>query len=257
MSYHAAFDLDLPLALQGQLVDAFDRLEEGVLDEKTLGTIKPDQGVYNLFLRHQLVYVGKADSLRNRLRRHFLKISGRTNIAIGEMGFKCLYVGDNWTPLAPEEALITYFKARSKGECEWNGNGFGPNDPGRKRDETEIKEEHFDGQFPIRHDFPCDWIVAGSHDVLDVLVKMKDNLPFLLRYERERVGGKEVHYTKGHPDYRVAKVTLPDAGMPAHRILAAIVAALPTGWQATRFPHQLLLYKEKGKTYPHGKIIAP
>jgi len=101
-----------------------------------LSHLKGNQGVYKLFHNDVLVYVGKADNLPKRLGEHLTKIKGRQKIAVEEMGFKCLYVGKTWTPLAPEEALIKHFKATGEGQCEWNGNGFGPHDPGRERETT-------------------------------------------------------------------------------------------------------------------------
>jgi len=44
-----------------------------------------------------LIYVGKADSLKRRLGEHRRKISGRQNIDVAEMGYKCLFVHPNWT----------------------------------------------------------------------------------------------------------------------------------------------------------------
>jgi hypothetical protein len=245
MAFHAPFDLDLALALKEQLVEAFDRLDVGPFDDVSIGQIAKKQGVYKLFYNGGLVYVGKSDVLQRRLGEHLTKIKGRHNISPKEMGFKCLYVGPNWTTLAPEDALIKYFKAKGEGQCEWNGNGFGPHDPGRERETTGKPAEGFDATYPIRHDWPCDWIDAGEWNVLKLLISLKDGLPFLLRYEAEAKS-----YRKGHRDQREATVKIPAKGMPADKMVALVAAAMP-GWQATRFPSHLILYKEARK-YDNG-----
>jgi hypothetical protein len=43
--------------------------------------------------------------------------------------------------------------------------------------------------------------------------------------------------------------------MTATEILRLIAQALP-GWQATKFPSHMILYKEQ-RTYAHGKTIWP
>jgi hypothetical protein len=250
MPFHASFDLDLALALKEQLVDAFENLEIGPLTRESLAQLEGKQGVYKLFHKDVLVYVGKADVLPRRVGEHLTKIEGRLNITAADMGFKCLYVGPNWTTLAPEDALIRYFKTLGEGQCEWNGNGFGAHDPGRERETTNKPADGFDSKYPIRHDWPCTWIDAREWNVLQLLIALKDNLPFLLRYEAESSS-----YKRGHPDHRAATVTIPASGMAADKILALIAAAMP-GWQATRFPSCMILYKES-KVYTYGVKLLP
>ena len=43
--------------------------------------------------------------------------------------------------------------------------------------------------------------------------------------------------------------------MPAEELLKLITQNLP-GWQATRFPGHMILYKER-RAYDHGKVIWP
>ncbi len=252
MAFHAPFDLDLALALKDQLVVAFSGLSLGAFDAATIGQVSTEQGVYQLHHKGTLVYVGKADKLRNRLMQHHTKIGGRQNISATDMGFKCLYVNKNWTTLAPEDALIKFYKDRAAGDCEWNGNGFGPNDPGRERETTNKDPDGFDAQYPIRHDWPCTWATAGDWNALDLLIRLKEELPFLLRYQTDKSGGAG-HWKKGHPDQAAAKVTLPRAGMPAAEILSLIAKAMP-GWQATRFPSHMVLYKES-QAYRFGVTL--
>jgi hypothetical protein len=255
MPFAVDFDLDIPQALAHQLVTAFTKVDLGPLSQSNVDTLdKGKQGVYQLFHMKKLVYVGKADNVRGRLNDHLQKLSGRRGINIADMGFCCLYISRNWTALAPEETLIKHY--RKLGLAEWNGMGFGPNDPGRQREETEKPEDNFDTRFPIKDDWPCDFVSAGTWDVLQLLVVLKRNLPFLLRYETdaERTGSdKKAHYTKGHQDFAGKTVQVPRAGMAVNDLLKLIVNELP-GWQATVFPGYVTLYRET-RDYKHGKKL--
>jgi hypothetical protein len=73
---------------------------------------------------------------------------------------------------------------------------------------------------------------------------MKRELPFLLRYQQPSA------------DYEGVSVTVPNAGMAATELLRLIAAALPTGWQATRFPSHVILYK-KIREFQYGVTIYP
>jgi hypothetical protein len=180
------FDLDIPAALKDQLVREFERLTP-----RPLGEVRPygeldiadEPGVYGLMHQGKLVYVGKAGSLADRLRQHAYKIMGRQNLAIADMTCKALRVNPNWAAYAPEDILLRHYRALRPPACEWNGNGFGPHDPGRERETTNKPPDGFDALYPIHHDWPCAWIEAGEYDVLDLLIRLKENLPFLLRYQ--------------------------------------------------------------------------
>jgi hypothetical protein len=249
LAFFAHFEINLVQALAEQLVDAFADLEEGALTMGHITEVPTEQGVYHLFRTGLLMYVGKAENLRSRLTQHREKISGRRNIDVDEMGFKCLTVHQNWTALAPENSLIEHYKTQA-GVCEWNGNGFGIHDPGRNREETNQDPEGFDSQFDIRDDWPCTGIQAGEYNARELLILLKHELPFLLRYQT-----KKKHYRSGHEDYDDMVVVVPQAGMPAGELLRLIAQCLP-GWQATRFPSHLILYKEH-RNYTYGTIIWP
>jgi hypothetical protein len=195
-----------------------------------------------------LVYVGKADS-KKQLGEH-RHIRGRLNIDVADMGFKCLFVHPNWTTLAPENSLIKYYRHAGEGECAWNGNGFGPHDPGRERETTNKAPDGFDAQYPIRQDWACDWIKAGDMNAAELLNAIKGGLPYLLRYQTARQKSQEPH-----ADYQALTVTVPQDGMSAHCLLRTIAQAL-IGWQATAFPSHMILYKEH-RSYTHGQIIWP
>jgi hypothetical protein len=163
---------------------------------ETLELVPTSQGVYHLFRNGVLVYVGKADNLRSRLKQHRFKIMGRQNVDIGEMTFTCLTVHRNWTAFAPESSLLSHYEQQAGNLCEWNGNSFGPHDPGRDRETTNKAPDGFDAQFPIRDDWPCVGVTAGDWNVRELLIEMKEELPFLLRYE-----ATNKKYRQGHPDY--------------------------------------------------------
>jgi hypothetical protein len=138
------------------------------------------------------------------------------------MSFSCLTVHKNWTALAPEESLIKRYREQSYEVCEWNGVSFGPHDPGRDRETTNKDTEGFDVQFPIRDDWPCDFVDAREWNVRELLIRIKKGLPFLLRYEA--VNKK---YRKGHPDYNNLVLTVPAAGMPVSELLRLVTRNLP------------------------------
>lgn len=93
--YQAKFEIDIVFALSDQLVTTFDKLKVGPFDSGTLEKLGAEQGVYLLYLDSEVVYVGKANNLRNRLSQHHAKFGGRKNIDLDDMGFKCLYVHRN------------------------------------------------------------------------------------------------------------------------------------------------------------------
>ena len=249
MPFFSHFEIDLVAALAEQLTSAFDGLEPGSLNEENLALAPTDQGVYHLFRNGILVYVGKADNLRRRLSEHHFKIMGRRKIDIGEITFTCLTVHKNWTAFAPESSLIGYYKQQPGNLCEWNGNGFGPHDPGRDRETTNKAPDGFDSQCPIRNDWECTFVDAREWNVRELLIAMKENLPFLLRYEAENK-----NYRRGHPDYNNLTISVPRPGMSVSELLQIITQRLP-GWQSTRFPSHMILYKES-RDYTHGTLIC-
>jgi hypothetical protein len=240
LAFFAHFEIDLVAALAEQLVAAFEKLDAGALTDEHVDSVPREQGVYQLFRNGTLVYVGKADALRKRLHEHQEKIIGRQNIRLDEMGFKCLTVHKNWTALAPETSLIFHYKTRP-GICEWNGNGFGIHDPGRNRETTNKDPDGFDSQFPIKENWPCNGIAAKAWRVTELLAKMKKDLPFLLRYDTR------------HEDYVPLTVTVPKEDMAVTDLLILMTKVLP-GWQSTRFPSHMILYKEK-HDYKYGTVI--
>jgi hypothetical protein len=91
-------------------------------------------------------------------------------------------------------------------------------------------------------------VTAREWNVSELLIKMKTDLPLLLRYE-----AANKNYRQGHPDYNEAVVTIPVTGMPADELLGLIADRIP-GWQATQFPSHMIFYRES-RDYPHGTVI--
>ena len=75
-------------------------------------------GIYALYFKGTLVYVGKASkgttkskrTLRGRLAEHASKISGRQNITVADMECRYLTFDSEWWVFAAEFALITHYK---------------------------------------------------------------------------------------------------------------------------------------------------
>ena len=238
------FEINIVSALTEQLMDAFDRLGTEPLTASSIQRVKGAQGVYQLFLESERVYVGKTDNLAKRLKEHRRKIEGRQNIQARDVSFKCLYVHPNWTALAPEKALIGHY--RTHGGCDWNGNGFGNHDPGREREETNKDPEGFDEQYPIRRDWDCSEIAPGSHEIHTLLQALKRTLPYLLRFQRLKKNSPAPH-----PDFKGVSIEVAaEDRLAADRLLKVIASRLP-GWQATVFCSHMILYKES-KDYQHG-----
>jgi hypothetical protein len=247
---HSHFEIDIISALSGQLVSAFAKLEVGPLEEAEIAGLPKGQGVYQLHHKGKLVYIGKASGLKQRLGEHREKITGRRNIDVGTLGYKCLLVHPNWTTLAPEDSLIKFYRKSGGGECPWNGNGFGPHDPGRERETTNKPPDGFDAQYPIRDDWPCPWITPGDYTAYEILKSLKQRLPYLLRFQTAASRSQ-----KPHPDHLQTVIRVPHSDLVAHELLKLIAMSLP-GWQGTVFPSHFILYKEDC-SYKHGRVVWP
>lgn len=106
-------------------------------------------GVYVLYWKKQLVYVGKASqattsskrTLRARLNEHVSKINGRQNINLEDMSCRFLTIESDWFVWAAEHSLITSLSP------EWNRSGFGSKVPGVGRPGTD-RISLWNQQFP-------------------------------------------------------------------------------------------------------------
>ena len=110
-SGYVEFEFDLPSALLTRLVGVLGEMEAAPLTAQFLREIPEEQGVYQLFLNNQLVYIGKTDSeagLAKRLARHRLKIQHRVGLIPEQVAFKAvrIYV---FTAIDLETQLIRHY----------------------------------------------------------------------------------------------------------------------------------------------------
>ncbi|HUZ92185.1 MAG TPA: GIY-YIG nuclease family protein [Methylocella sp.] len=244
-----AFELDLMKAVMDQLVPSLDTLHGAPLTPENAGALPDAQGVYLLLHEGKVQYVGKTDAeagLRTRITRHARKFEHRRNIKPSDVMFKTAQVLV-LTAMDVESRLIAHYDA------EWNGSGFGSNDPGCERETTNKPEQGFDARFPIDIDLPVEALPPGDHNVHEALVALKDALPYTLRFEVVGKGG-QAYRNRPHPDYVSNRVVVPPPPHTVRQLLKLIVATLPVGWQATEFVSHVILYKES-RGYTHGTVI--
>ncbi|MGH7962533.1 MAG: Eco29kI family restriction endonuclease, partial [Candidatus Binatia bacterium] len=108
-------------------------------------------GIYALYFKGKLVYIGKASkettkskrTLRGRLNEHVSKISSRQNIALADMQCRYLTFSSEWWVFAAEFALMTHYQP------EWNTSGFGSKVPGAGRPGTH-RVSRWNELFPLK-----------------------------------------------------------------------------------------------------------
>jgi hypothetical protein len=251
VSGFAEFEFDLPGALLVRLIDVLDGLEPASLNFANLQNIPEEQGVYQLFLDGRLVYIGKTDSesgLYMRLLRHARKIMHRVGLDPVRVGFKAVRIFV-FTAMDLETNLIRHYGGVKV--VDWNGSGFGSNDPGRERDTTEIKADNFDALFPVDIDKEIKFDINGGESAAGALARLKGELPYTLRYQG--TGGKA---RKPHPELETTALAELNGPISARAAIRHIVQALPKDWQATAFPGYIILYREGPRDYPQAKVIA-
>lgn len=225
------FKLSITRALADQLADALARLTAAPLTDEQLAAVKDRPGVYELFLEGARVYVGKSNRLRQRLSQHLRKLSGRLKLSLEDVGFVCLYVDEDFEAAAPEKLLIK--KYLPKGDSPWNNMGFGNKDPGKERDGSLVKANHFDALYPINLDFPVTMSRVGRQPLSAYLKELKSQLPFTFRFDSGATS-RALH--------RETVLDVPAAEMTAREAIVAAVEALTDGWQATALPGYVILY---------------
>ena len=238
------FDFDLPGAVTEQLERRLQSMPSSTLTEETLKDLaqfqdqnKIQQGVYQLLLGEEIVYVGKAGDVHERLRQHFEKLRGRQKLEMKDVRFRCLLLHGNWSTSANEGLLIAHYKAKE--HCKWNSSGFGTKDDGRERDGTE--PNWFDREYPINADYSCGE-VPDQITVRELLATLKAQLPFTFRYETER-------------SKSAIELDLRAVHRTARALITAAVQSLGEEWQATILRSHIILYKER-RSYKHGEVIA-
>lgn len=241
------FEFALTDALIAQLITCLDGMDTAELSPDVTADIPNGQGVYQLFLDGKLVYIGKTDNeagLQYRLQRHANLVLSRDKLTGGRVTFKAVQVLV-FSAMELENMLIKHYSIDGK-VPPWNNSGFGSNDPGRERDTTKYKPNHFSVLYPISLTRPVVTTLSAGLSVRDALKLLKSELPFLLRFQGLRVKKSDLTDTVLKHDI---------IGLSVDDTLKALVALLPAGWQATHLPGYIILYKENRK-YAHGAIIV-
>ena len=242
------FEFNLPDALLTGMISAFDGMDGASLSQEHLKGVPEAQGVYQLLLDNQIVYIGKTDSdagLSKRLTRHARTIQHRRNLKVTDVSFKAMRVFV-FTAVDLETQLIRHY--RKTLTVSWNNSGFGSNDPGRNRDKTRAKPTSFDVLYPIDLDEEVKLGISGNVSIFQALQELNSKLPYALRFETS--SGRS-----GHLDMENRALHIPGEPTSARKLLTTIVAALPLGWQATALAGRIILYKEHSE-YPSGSVIA-
>jgi hypothetical protein len=242
------FEFDLPGALLDHLVTTLSGMEQGPLTTEGLAGVPEAQGVYQLFLDGELVYIGKTDAeagLLKRLVRHSRKILHRQGLDPSRVTFKAVRIFV-FTAMDLETQLIRHYTGKEG--TRWNGSGFGANDPGRERDTS--RPGTFDRDFPIDIDRPLDVDLSGTKTAAEAAMQLKAALPYTLRFQSATKGGR-----KPHPELVETAVTITAAAITPRAALIEITRQLPAGWQATSLSALVILYKEV-KQYPDSVVLA-
>lgn len=140
------FEFDLDRGIREQVVE---KLESSPLLPLSRGAGPPESGIYALYYKRKLVYIGKATktftkskrTLRARLSEHAGKISSRRNISLSDMKCRYLTFKSEWWVFAAELAMITHYQPK------WNASGFGSKVPGVGRPGT-ARVSRWDDEFP-------------------------------------------------------------------------------------------------------------
>lgn len=249
-AHQKSFSLNITEAMRGQLVNSLAELTPIQLSHENLLTVDNHPGVYRLFYDGKPVYVGKADkSLPQRLNKHLNKLGGRVDQLGGPLldhiSFYCLSIHEDLHALAPEKMLIREFKAAR--EAAWNFNGFGNNDPGRERDTSLVKENHFDRTYPINLEYELTLGSSVKQDSLYGLLKaLKDGAPFNIRFPDPR----KTNYATMERSIAELESHLYES-LTVRAWLELVARFLPEGWLITALPGYVILYPETEPTrYP-------
>ncbi|GAA2112639.1 GIY-YIG nuclease family protein [Actinomadura alba] len=248
--YSNQFRLSITEALSTQLHAALDRLEPAPLTHDNLRALEAQaetlglpsmSGVYQLYRQEpgrarELTYVGKADQpLPRRLGDHLFKLSGRVGIPIEEISFKCLFVEEDLSSVSPEKMLIK--RHLQTGRIVWNNRGFGINDPGRNRDGTVNKSNHFDLEYPIDLSLKASGIKPGRQSLYAVLQAIKSGISFNFRYQRSAT-------------FKKRQIDVPTSDMTVDEAFRLVAGHLETGWKISALVGWSIMYKDNDRSYP-------
>lgn len=239
---YGEFELDIELVLKQQLLPFFAELTTAPLTLANVEALPPSaKGAYILFYDGVPVYAGKTDAehgFRSRLERHFYCVQQRVDLDPALVSFKAARVMV-FSNFDVEAILIKELRRENEENLSWNFSGFGSNDPGHNREGQ--KPAKFDVKYPVDVNRQLDCIEAGEQRLLELLVRLKAALPYLLRYDAEIA------------DLRDTVVNVGDRSVLG--VMRTIIACLPERvWQATIFPSKVILYHEH-HDYQYARYI--
>ena len=140
------FDFDLDRGIREQVVE---KLEASPLLHLKKNVGPALSGIYALYHKGDLVYIGKASkgttkskrTLRSRLNEHVSKLGRRQNLELIDLQCRYLTFVSEWWVFAAEFALMVHYNPY------WNASGIGSKTPGKGRPGTE-RVSRFDKMFP-------------------------------------------------------------------------------------------------------------
>ena len=245
---YVEYEIDIEKVLRNELPQVVAKIDLAPLTAASVNAIPEGaKGAYVLFVDGYPVYAGKTDTrhgFRDRLNRHAFTIQNRRNLDPSAIAFIAIRILV-FSNFDVEAILIDAMRKADENALAWNDSGFGSNDPGHNR-ETQ-RPADFDVSYPINIDRQLHLVEAGSHELLPLLIALKQHLPYDLRYETDLKLGSEdkyINYRKGHVDQRAAPPVNVNNADTTRTLLCKIMAALPPGWRTTVFPGRIILYKE-------------
>lgn len=246
---YVEYEIDVEKVLRDELPGVVDRAEIAPLTLEAIAAIpERAKGAYVLFENGHPVYAGKTDTrhgFRSRLARHHHTIQDRVGLDPSTIGFKAVRIMV-FSNFDVEAILIDELRRKDPTALRWNLSGFGSNDPGHNRETQEPAD--FDKERPVDIDRPLTFLPRGTMlGALDLLIAIKDGLPYLFRYETDtNEKGRPKRHTVGHVDQRdAAPVSLPAEHITMREALRLLLDVLPDSWRATVFPDRVILYREK------------
>jgi len=252
------FEFDIATPLFQQLASDFELLAPVALQDSNLESVEERPGIYGLHYNNSVVYIGKADdSAKSRLEKHRRQLEGRVGILPSEISFRCLHFAHTWDAFKPESHMISLYSP------SWNSCGFGPNDPGRRRDKTRLADTHWHVLYPVDPEYPCLGIPMGTYPVLELLRLVCKCAPYWIRFQGNRNGETDeerLSHEQAHNDFSASReIVIQEDGMSVRSLLFLAVQSLPVPdeWQLTLLPSHILLYRERGEVYPRMKVLWP
>lgn len=170
-----------------------------------LGSLDERPGVYQLYLRGEFVYVGKADNfLPGRPSEEAVRTTQYHSPTFRSPACASMRTSQPW---APEWLLVSHHK-------DWGGNGFCNKDPSRQRENKVLKKNHFDAIFSIAPGRPVEDLEPGPIVLSTLLKALKNRFPVF--------SGMPSRHVRSRPSWLCRRAVCPPmgrrpAGLPRHR----------------------------------------